>query len=80
MGFSEQAACSYQRVRGSSCAPTGQGGGQDQVVMLAFAGCAIGVVSLERYFDAHVGQLRGQRFRFGEMAADFDFSTLEENE
>ena len=48
--------------------------------MLAFAPGAIGIVAAQRYFDAHTGQLRGQSFGFGEMAADFDLSTLEENQ
>ncbi len=47
--------------------------------MLAIAPSAIGVVAAEGYFDAHAGQFASQRFGFGEMAADFNFSALEEN-
>src|SRR5207248_3356670 len=41
----------------ATSAPAGQGGGQDQVVVIPFPPRAVRIVPVERYFNSHAAQL-----------------------
>ena len=61
---SKQAVGSYNWGVFPGRSPAGQGRGKDQVVVFAFAPCAVGVVPCQGDFDADIEQLGYQGFGF----------------